>query len=56
MKVSRSAAATEILIRADGKILVHNLTPALAELLCAIDPSDERMQRRSRAVNRPPCQ
>jgi hypothetical protein len=56
METSRNAAATEILIQADGKILAHNLTPALAELLCAINPSDERMRRRSRAVNPTSCQ
>lgn len=49
METSRSAAATEILIQADGKILAHNLTPALAALLSAINPSDEQMKRRSRA-------
>jgi hypothetical protein len=53
MKTFRSLSATEILIQADGKILAHNLTPALAELLSAINPSDEQMKRRSRAAQPP---
>jgi len=56
METSRSAAATEILIQADGRILVHNLTPAMAELLSIINPSDEPMKQRLRAVNSPWCQ
>jgi hypothetical protein len=56
METSRSTAATEILIQADGRILVHNLTPAVAELLSIINPSDEPMKQRSRAVNPPSCQ
>jgi hypothetical protein len=47
---TRSASTIELLIQADGKILAHNLTPAMAELLSAINPLDERMKKRSQAI------
>jgi len=41
---------TELLIQADGTIFAHNLTPAMAELLSALNPSDEPMKQRARAI------
>ena len=38
---------TELLIQADGTILAHYLTPATAELLSALNPSDEPMKQRA---------
>jgi len=34
---------TELLILPDGRVLVHNLTPAMAALLHALDPQDRSM-------------
>jgi hypothetical protein len=50
MPTTRSASTAELLIQADGKILAHNLTPAVAELLSAINPLDELMKKRSQAI------
>ena len=36
---------TELLLLPDGRILVHNLTPAMAALLHELDPGDRRMIR-----------
>jgi hypothetical protein len=40
------APSTEVLLLADGRILVHNLTPAFAELLRELNPNDEQIQPR----------
>jgi hypothetical protein len=37
----------ELLILPDGRILVHNLTPELARLLSALDPTDAGMRARA---------
>ena len=39
----------EILILPDGRILAHNITPALARLLSELDPADEAMRQRAAA-------
>jgi len=41
----------ELLLLPDGKILAHNLTPALARLLERLDPQDQAMQRRAHGPN-----
>lgn len=46
--------AGELLILPDGRILVHNLTPELAALLSALDPSDEQMRQRAAAAQPSP--
>ena len=42
-----SANHSELLLLPDGRILVHNLTPAMAALLHQLDPEDRRMIRRA---------
>jgi hypothetical protein len=42
---------TELLILSDGKILVHNLTPAMAELLAELDPDNLEMRQRAEPKN-----
>jgi hypothetical protein len=39
---------TDLLILSDGAILAHNLTPAIAGLLRALNPLDDAMQHRVR--------
>ncbi len=43
--------SAELLLLPDGRILAHNLTPAVAALLARLDPADEAM--RQRAASRP---
>ncbi|HYG21581.1 MAG TPA: hypothetical protein VEH04_02280 [Verrucomicrobiae bacterium] len=38
---------TELLILPDGRILVHNLTPAFAELLAQLNPDCASIQSRT---------
>jgi hypothetical protein len=38
---------TELLLLPDGRILVHNLTPAMAALLHHLDPGDHNMLMRT---------
>ncbi|HVM60263.1 MAG TPA: hypothetical protein VMV72_05285 [Verrucomicrobiae bacterium] len=52
MATTRSAPATELRIQADGTILTHNLTPAMAEMLSAVNPADRLMKQRARASQR----
>jgi hypothetical protein len=47
-------ASGELLILPDGRILAHNITPALARLLSAIDPDDEAMRQRAALTDSPP--
>jgi hypothetical protein len=44
---------TQLLLLPDGRILVHNLTPAMAEILQQIAPDDLPMQQRRRLAS--PC-
>ena len=38
---------SELLLLPDGRILVHNLTPAFAGLLKELNPDDEQIRLRS---------
>ena len=38
---------SELLLLPDGRILVHNLTPAMAALLHQLDPADRGMIKRA---------
>jgi hypothetical protein len=40
---------TELLILADGRVLVHNLTPAFAQILQNLNAEDELMNQRAAA-------
>jgi hypothetical protein len=44
---------SELLVLPDGRILVHNLTPAFAKLLSDLNPEDEQM--RSRIMQHASC-
>jgi hypothetical protein len=50
MATTGSASMTELLIQADGTIFAHNLTPAMAELLSALNPADKPMRQRAYAI------
>jgi hypothetical protein len=41
------AGQSELLILADGRILAHGLTPAVAAALASLNPADEDMGRRA---------
>jgi hypothetical protein len=43
----RSVATAEFLILSDGTVLAHNLTPAMADVLRALNPKDPIMSRRA---------
>jgi hypothetical protein len=43
-------STTELLILADGKILVHNLTPAFADLLTQLNPEEEQIRLRANST------
>jgi hypothetical protein len=43
------ATQTELLLLPDGRVLVHNLTAALAAVLNELSPDDERLSVRARA-------
>ena len=45
-------ATTEFLILADGRILVHNVTPTMASILSQLNPTDEMMRERAQAVEK----
>jgi hypothetical protein len=45
---------TELLVLPDGRVLVHNLTPAMAALLSGLAPNDQLMRRRA-ALSRGSC-
>lgn len=40
---------TEIMILPDGRVLSHNLTAAVARVLCRLDAGDWAMRRRANA-------
>jgi hypothetical protein len=42
-----ATAHSELLLLPDGRILVHNLTPAFADLLRQLNPDDDQIQPRS---------
>jgi hypothetical protein len=45
----RKSVHSELLIRPDGSVLLHNLSPALAALLLVLDPEDAGIQKRAGA-------
>jgi hypothetical protein len=46
-KSVQKASWEEILIMTDGRILTHNLTPAMAAALRHLNPDDKPMQQRA---------
>ena len=44
--VQQSELTTELMIMPDGKVLAHNLTPAMAAVLNELNPTDEAIKRR----------
>ncbi len=46
MKAKVETPVAELIITADGRILAHNLTPAVAAMLAELNPTDEAMKRR----------
>jgi len=42
---------TEFLILADGRIMVHSITPTMAAILSELNPHDELMRQRAHAVD-----
>lgn len=51
-KLSKSDLVSELLVLPDGRILAQNITPTMAKLLSELDPKDEFMRERARAVNK----
>jgi hypothetical protein len=47
-----AAATSDLMILSDGRLLVHNLTPALAQLLQRVLPSDEGLRVRAKSARR----
>ena len=45
------ADLSEVLILPDGKILAHNITPAMARVLTELNPKDEAMSHRAQRKN-----
>jgi hypothetical protein len=44
---AREMPVSEFLILADGRILAHNLTPVMADVLAELNPADTAMSRRA---------
>jgi hypothetical protein len=51
--VAEGRSSAEILILPDGRILAHNITPAVAAVLAELDPADEAMRLRAAAFSSP---
>jgi hypothetical protein len=47
-------SSAEILILADGRVLAHNITPAVAAVLAELAPHDETMRLRARTPESAP--
>ena len=47
---TRPGSTSELLLLADGRILVHNLTPAFAAVLREMNPADEQIQPRAASI------
>ena len=45
-------STSELLILMDGRILVHNLTPAFAAVLALLNPADEQIRPRATPIAR----
>jgi hypothetical protein len=48
----RRAATSELLILEDGRILAHNITPPMLEVLRILNREDAELVRRMRAARR----
>ena len=48
---SAGPGSAELLLLPDGRILAHNITPALAALLAELAPGDEAMRLRASACS-----
>ncbi len=48
MKKSKTKLCTELLILPDGRIMVHNLTQPVAELLRELNPGCEQIASRAK--------
>ena len=46
-KFTKPGSTSELLLLADGRILVHNLTPAFAAVLIGLNPADEQISPRA---------
>jgi len=55
-QTEKNYTETELLVLPDGQILVHNLTPAFAELLRQLNPDDEQIRPRAIIAGRPQTQ
>jgi hypothetical protein len=56
--VEEGRSSAEILILPDGRILAHNITPAVAAVLAELNPADEPMRLRALSLashRRPTC-
>ena len=49
-KFTKPGSTSELLLLADGRILVHNLTPALAAVLSKLNPADEQIHPRTASI------
>ena len=47
---TQAMAETHLLLLPDGRVLVHNLTPAMAQVLQRLDPQNSFIQKRSFAA------
>lgn len=47
--IEEGRSSAEILILPDGRILAHNITPAVAAVLAELDPADAPMRIRAAA-------
>ncbi len=55
MKIGENNVQTaEFLVLPDGKILAHNITPAVAAILSELDPENEPMRQRATQTARQP--
>jgi len=48
---ARSESQTQLLLLPDGRVLAHNLTPAMAEVLQQLDPENLLIQQRCQPVS-----
>jgi len=42
---------SEVMILADGRLLAHNITPVMAQVLAELNPADEAMNQRAMQKN-----
>lgn len=45
--VEEGQSSCELMVLPDGRIFAHNITPAMAALLAAIDPADPAIRSRT---------